>query len=271
MSENDAKVRKLWSVTTLIRHGVPKPQLVGWAAWFTARYAVEHHEELASIVRSDPEGAVKLIADARFRKTEKASERGTDVHAAAEMIALGGGDAKVVVGPEIEPYVEQVRRFFAEHEPEFVLAEAPVYNATLGYAGTLDAIVKIRGRKFLLDYKTTDKPPSARSRPPYPEVALQLCAYSRAEVVGLAEADRTTGANSRFYLFDPDAPNVPMPDVDGAMALMVSPYDYKLVPVRIDDSVWATFLAARDVALWSLETSKEALGRAVRPPLKNAA
>lgn len=258
MSE-EAK-RKLWSVTTLIGKGVPK-DLTGWAAWFTARYVVEHFHELAPLVTSDPEGATKLIADARYRRTEGAAARGTELHAAAELIALGDNP---LVATEIQPYVEQFRRFLADHEPEYLLSEAPVYNLTHGYAGTLDGLIRLRGRTFVLDYKTTDKPPSARSRPPYPEVAMQLCAYARAERVGLQEAERTTGRDSRFYLYDPEAPSEPMPNVDGALALMVSPFDYKLVPVRIDDSVWEKFLAACEVAEWSLETSKKALGPAIR-------
>jgi hypothetical protein len=257
-----ADKKKLWSVTTLIGKGVPK-DLTGWAAWFTARYVVENFDELAPLVKKDAPGATKVIADARYRRTEGASARGTELHAAAELMALGD---KPTVAPEIEPYVAQFQKFLDDHKPEYLLSEAPVYNLTHGYAGTLDGLIRLRGRTFVIDYKTTDKPPSARSRPPYPEVAMQLCAYSRAEFVGLQEAERTTGKDSRFYLFDAEAPHEPMPKVDGALALMVSPYDYKLVPVRIDDSVWEKFLAACVVADWSLETSKQALGPAIRAP-----
>jgi hypothetical protein len=250
--------RKLWSVTTLIGNGVPKPALVGWAARVVAEYAVDEREAWEKIAASDRDAAVSLLSQSRYRKTDKASARGVDVHAIVEQIALGD-DPEVPAG--IEGYVQQFRRFLADHEPTYLLAEAPIYNLELGYAGTLDAVVEIRGRKFVLDVKTTDKKPSARSRPPYPEVALQLAAYARAELVGLAAAERHTGSTSRYYVYDPTSPTEAMPEVEGAFALAISPYDYRLVPARIDDSIWSKFLAAREVALWMLESSKEALGR----------
>lgn len=260
--------QKLWSVTTLLSHGIPKPALVGWAARTVAEYAVDQREAWATLAETDRRGAIDLLKNSRFGTIEKASVRGTDVHALIEEIALGG-EPEVPAG--IEGYIEQFRRFLADHEPMYLLAEAPVYNLTYEYAGTLDAVVEIRGRKFVLDVKTTDKKPSARNRPPYKEVALQLVAYARAEFVGLDPPDRHTGQTSRFYVYDPSTPSEPMPEVDGAFALAISPYDYRLVPARIDDFAWQKFLAARETAMWMLDSSTELLGRPVRQPRKEAA
>lgn len=260
--------QKLYSVTTLLSHGIPKPALVGWAARTVAEYAVDQREAWVKIAEDDRGAAVKLLSDARWRRNEKAATRGTDVHALIEEIALGGEPEVPAV---ISGYIEQFRRFLADHEPTYLLAEAPVYNLTYEYAGTLDAVVEIRGRKFVLDVKTTDKKPSARNRPPYKEVALQLVAYARAEFVGLSPPDRHTGSTSRYYVYDPSTPSEPMPQVDGAFALAISPYDYRLVPARIDDSSWEKFLAVRETAMWMLDPSMELLGRPVRQPRKEAA
>ena len=61
-----------------------------------------------------------------------------------------------------------------------------VYSRTFGFAGTLDAICTIAGRRGLLDIKT------GRSGV-YPEVALQLAAYAHAD----------------FCVIDPNAPGRP--------------------------------------------------------------
>ena len=174
------------SVTTLIRDalGTSKP-LVEWNVTQAAEAAFDKINTLKAFAEDgDRDGAIKWLKDARWVKTDQAKARGTDIHNAAEALALG---TIPEVAPEIEPYVRQYQRFLEEFQPEFLLAEAPVYNTTIGYAGTLDAVANIQGSPVVADIKTTPHGPnSGRSRPPYPEVALQLTLYRRAELVGLA-------------------------------------------------------------------------------------
>lgn len=267
-----AESLSLWSATTLISNGLPKPALVGWAAKMTAEYALEHLDALKQLADSDRDGALKLLTGARFAKNSRAAARGTDVHTALEQIALG-------VVPQIDgeaaPYVDQFRRFLDEHKPEYLLAEAPVYNPEHGYAGTLDGVVQfpqpVKSGKcgpFVLDVKTTDKKKGPRvRRPPYPEVALQLTAYRRAQFVGLDAPVKVEKWSDRFYSFDPvETRKEPMIETEGGLCLVVSPYDYELVPIRTDEAVWQSFLHVAEAARWTLELSKAVVGKPVDVP-----
>lgn len=267
---------QLWSATTLISNGVPKPALVGWAAKMTAEYALDNLEVLGPLAQKDRAGALKLLTGARFARNDRAATRGTDVHAALEQIALG-------ITPKIEgeaaPYVEQFRKFLAEHQPEYLLAEAPVYNPEHNYAGTLDGVVTFpqpvkagKAGPFVLDVKTTDKPKRARKYgPPYPEVALQLTAYRNAKLVGLDAAVKVENKSDRFYSYDDQATRTaPMLETVGGLCLVVSPYNYELVPIRTDEVVWEAFLSVAASARWTLETSKRVVGNPILPPAQDA-
>lgn len=256
---------RLWSVTTLQGLGVPKGEaLTTWAAKTTAEAAVKMHAAIGELIAADctPE-AVDLLTGARFRTKRKAADRGDAIHRIAEKIALG---VPPVYNAERQPYVDQLERFLEDHRPAFKMAEAPVYNLTYQYAGTLDSIVDIDDvEDVLLDIKTTDKAPpeldpTVRSRPPYAEIALQMAAYARAEYVGLSPRVERTYFGRRYYHYDPSLEYVEMPAVTGALALVISPYDYTLTPVRIDDEIFETFLHAREIARWSVFTSRHVFG-----------
>jgi hypothetical protein len=237
----------------------------------TADYALDHWDVVGPLAQKDRAAARKLLTGARFARNEKAAARGSDVHDAIEKMALG---LVPKIEGEAEPYIEQFRRFMDEHRPEYLLAEAPVYNLTHDYAGTLDGVVQfaqpIKGGKagpFVLDVKTTDKKPGGRARrPPYPEVALQLTAYRRAELVGLDAAVKIENKSDRFYSYDDTTRTEPMIECEGGLCLVVSPYDYLLVPIRTDEVVWQSFLSVAESARWTLETSKKVIGRPIDPP-----
>lgn len=261
---------RMWSVTELIGGGIPKPQIGNWIARTTAETAVRKSAAWRAILEADGEdAAIGWLRDAQWRSSGKAADRGTAIHAAAQALVLG---APVPPDALEHAHVEQFMRFLADFKPEYLAAEAPVYNLTYRYAGTLDAIVKVAGRVCVLDYKTTDKGPEAKSRPPYAEVALQLAAYAHAECLGTGPANIAEIRRRRYYTFDPDNdPSTPLPRIDGALALMISPVDYELRPVRIDDSVWRSFLYACEVSRWMYETSRTALGGVIDPPKRNEA
>lgn len=260
---------RLWSVTTLLKLGLgTSDALVNWAVKTTAEYAVDQQPAWAPLASADRDAAVKVLTDARWQTTKKAAARGTDIHKAAEQLALG-------VTPEIHddvlPYVDQYRRFLDQFQPRFLMSEAPVYNPTHGYAGTCDGIMEVGGRTLLFDLKTTAHgPDSGKSRPPFGEVALQLCAYSRAEQVGLLSEMRYAGGK-RYYMYDPDAQHEPLPKVDGALCIVISPYDLMAVPVRVDDEVWRSFRHVMEAARWQVATSRNVFGPPITQPVKEVA
>lgn len=255
---------RLYSVTSLQKLACgTSDALVGWAVKETAGAAFDRHKILSQFVDdADREGAVKWLSQQRFQRSGAAMARGTDLHRAAEARALG---QEPKIADENVAYLEQYDRFLAEFQPEFVLAESCVYAPTYGYAGTLDAIVRIDGRTVVADIKTTPHGPnSEKMRPPYPEVALQLCMYRRSELVGLL-AERRYAAGKRYYVFDPDAEHEPMPETDGAVCIVISPEDYLVVPVRTDEEVWRYVRHMIEMARWNVSVSRNVFGPPVAP------
>lgn len=261
---------RLWSVTTLAKLalGTSDP-LVNWAVGTAAEYAIDNADIIGPLAQRDRAAAVKLIRDARWTSSGKAAARGTDVHKAAEALALGQT-------PDVEdhvlPYVDQYRRFLDQHAPTFLMSEAPVYSPTYGYAGTCDGIMELGGKRVVFDLKTTAHGPDAvtesgnpKARPPFPEVALQLVAYRRAELVGVLSEMRYA-SGKRYYVFNPDAHHEPMPETDGAVCIVISPFDCLCVPVRTDDEVWKSWRHVMETARWQVSTSRNVFGPPITAP-----
>lgn len=262
---------RLWSVTTLLDQGMGKGDaLIGWAARVVAERAYDRGATLQSFRDDDDrDGGVKFLTEARWEKVEKAAIRGTALHKAAEQMALG--QEPEGVADEHMPWVRQYVRFLEEHQPTFHMAEATVYNPSRRYAGTTDGIVELQGMPLIFDIKTTDKGPDARSRPPYPDVALQLAGYARAPHVAIGMGREQMSGGRRYYILEDASTLLPMPEVRGGVCLMVSPYDYELRTVAIDDEVWATFLHVIEVARWRLSISKRVIGPVISPAKKEEA
>jgi len=265
-----AEARRLWSVTALLKAGLGVGEnIVGWTAKVTAWRAYDDIEILQAYASKDQrDAAIKWLTDARWEKRNVAMAEGQDVHDVIEAYAYG---RKPELDDVMAPYDVQIRKFLEDHNPTFEAAEAPVYNLTFGYAGTMDLILVVDGKRVIVDAKTTTKDPNdpeVRSMPPYAEVALQLVAYARAERVGTSPAVVREKNRRRYYVYDPDLGYEPMPQLDGAMALVVSPYHYRFVPVAIDDEVWTAFGHVREAARWNLETAKRVIGPDITPKPK---
>lgn len=258
---------RLWSVTTLAKIGLgTSDPLVNWAVMTTAGAAYDKIGVLEAFVKEgDREGAVNWLKDQRWQKSGQAAARGTDLHTAAEALALG---QKPEVEDHILPYVHQYQQFLHDFRPTFLMAEAPVYHPTLGYAGTCDGILELDGQRLLFDLKTTDKAPdSGKSRPPYAEVALQMAAYRNAEWVGVLSEMRYA-SGKRYYIYDPDAAHEPMPETDGAICIVISPYDYMVVPVRTDAEVFKHFRHVMECARWQVTVSRNVFGPPIGAPTR---
>lgn len=223
---------------------------------------------------SDRDLAARWLKEAAQRHRDAAANRGSAVHALAEDLVLERArEAGVLLlegrplpdwDPALEPWMRSFVAFIQECEPEYLAAEATVFNRTEAYAGTLDAILRLpkladrfpgAGEPRVLDYKTgTDI---------YPEVAQQLAAYARGEFVGIRR----------------DWTEEPLPaglsTTDG-WCLHLQPARlrkdgtwetrYRLLPVAIGDKAWNAFLFARENYRWINETSREVLGKPVPRP-----
>lgn len=253
---------RFWSVTTLIKNGLPSPALTAWGMKAVAEYAVANHRTLQAMLEgvrirrtdgglaliTDPDrlqAAIDWLKGAPYRDRDRKADIGTAVHAAAEAHVLG------IEWPEptdeVAPYLTSFQAFLRDFEPVYEATEATVYNRSAKYAGTLDAIAHIPGRgKALIDYKTTGSGV-------YPEAALQLAAYRYAEFIGL-----------------PDGTEEPMPQVDGCAVLWLRPDGYDLIPVVADEQVFTAFRYCIETARWQEETSKGVIGQPLPVPTKEA-
>ena len=223
------------SVTSIVGC-LPKPALKFWAAKVVAEAAVEEFGTVAQMVASgNPSGATDYLKGAPRRSSGKAAKTGTDVHELCERIGRGEDPR---VHPDLAGFTDNYKRWIADFEVEFLEVEATAWSDTYDFAGTLDSVVMIDGEAVLIDIKTGQSGI-------WPDTALQLCAYSRADC-----------------LLAPNGERRPLPQIDAAAALHLRPDGYALTPIRaLGDDVFATFLALATVASWERETSKTVIGK----------
>lgn len=233
------KKNRYWSVTTIISGGLPKPVLVNWAKKVTAEYAVEHLESLNQLVADDPKGAIDWLKGAAFRQRDAAANLGTLVHEACEAHVLDKPYPEYTA--EQEPFMVSLEDWIKDFQPTFESVEAPCFSDKHRYAGTLDAIAVIDGKRYLLDYKT--------GKGVYPEVGLQLAAYRFSE----------------SFLGLPDGSEGPTPAVDECAVVHLRPEGYEFVPVRADQPVFESFLFCREVFRFMEELSKTVVGDPLIP------
>ena len=257
--------QSLWSVTTILSNGLPKPAIAGWQARTIAEFAVANHRTIAAMLETvrlrrtddgttylvtDPDAvtaAVEWLKNSPWRESERKMNLGSAVHAEAEAVQLGTPRPEPL--PTVAPFVESFRHFLDDFSPAIELTEATVFNVRESYAGTLDAIMTIGGRRLLIDFKT--------GKAIYPDVALQLAAYAHAEAV----------------LLD-DGTTEPMLPVDGAAALHLREYDptrpddrgYSLIPVDVSEPIFTAFKYVREVMRWMEDTSKGVLSQPMGTP-----
>jgi hypothetical protein len=219
------------SVTSVIDM-LPAPFLRAWNSKVTANAAVDNIEYVNELLMANKhEKARSWLKAAPERELHTAADTGDRVHKAIEDQILNPGSP---YDDDIEPFMQNFYQFCVQYEPEWLHVEKSVFSITHMYAGSFDAIANIRGKTTLVDFKTTRSGISAK-------VALQLAAYSRADV-----------------MFDDDIEH-PMPKVDAAAALWLRPEQWGLFPLRIDDDIFETFLALRRTFEWEARQSKTAM------------
>ncbi len=220
------------SVTTLLKHCVPKPALGVWKQKLTINAVFDHYDEL---IQMDNEKAVKK-ALALAESDNARAALGTEIHSFAEASAQGLALPKP--SNEAAPFFASYEAFQYDVQPEYLAVELPVFNRTYGYAGTADLYAKIKGKVCVIDIKT--------GRSIWPEVALQLAAYARSE----------------FALID--GVEAPSPVTQRGYVLHLSENGYELRRANIGDETFDAFLAAMDMWRWLREDAKFAIGGLVQ-------
>lgn len=234
---------------------LPKGFLQYWAAKLTAELAVDSLPFVEQMAARDRQGAVDYLKGAASRYTRIRADVGSKAHDLFERLIRG--EYVGAVHPDLEPYRALFVDFLAAVNPELIRAEDVAWSSRHEYAGSFDALIRIwvdeAGNPtpdrsgvsvvLLVDWKT--------SAATYADVALQLTAY--------AMADR---------LIAPDGSSVPMPEIDGAAVLHITPDGWALKPVRVDEEVFSFFLALRRVFDWDRDVSKTVIGKAIAASAK---
>jgi len=231
--------KPIQGVTTLIKGGLPAPQLTYWAAKSVAEFVADHDAEIEMMRGLPRQAMVAALKETPWAARDKAGVRGTDVHALAERLVAG---LEVEVPEHLAGHVEACVRFLDEWQPEPLVVEKPVAHRTHWWAGKPDLIARLPdGRTALLDWKTA-------ASGIYAETAFQLAAYSHAE----------------FYAPDPET-EVSLPQIDWCAAVHLTADGYEVVPVKADDEVYAQFRHLAHVARFA-KAAKEYVGEPLPRP-----
>ena len=169
-----------------------------WKVKMTAERAVKNIARLEEMSSWDEQEAIKWLSAASSDYASEAGDAGDRVHEALENYAYG---EPLKVDAEWE---KSVMDFLDTCDPEFLFAELSIFNPSIGYAGSLDAIAemtvpmdRISGEEergtYLVDYKTT------KSVYPF-ELGMQLAALAHGT-----------------YGLDDDNEPIFLPKLDGAV------------------------------------------------------
>ena len=147
------------SVTNVI--GIlDKPALPRWSAKMVAERAAQMKRSLSSMDDGD---IVDMLKAVPWQRSNRAAERGTDIHEylEARLNAWEPGELSV----DAEPYRAAADEWLGR-DIEIVATELTAFHPA--YAGTMDFVARIDGRLTIGDFKT--------SKAIYDEAALQLAA-----------------------------------------------------------------------------------------------
>ncbi|MGW6481270.1 hypothetical protein ACWGDS_25815 [Streptomyces sp. NPDC055059] len=258
---------KLRRVTTILSQGSTKGDVLAlWAANLVAETAFAN---LPALVNASlrPERRTEMydwLRRAPLRKKDERADIGSAVHSIIEAHVLGQPmPAELTDDPEMVPYLDNFLRFVEEWQVTFEASEMVVGNRTVGYAGTLDYLLRSPLIAAALgEYLGTVVPADALLmgdtktggeldvKGVYPEAALQMSAYRKAEVAWLR-----------------DGSTVPMPaSYSHGVVLHLRPEGYRLIPIACGDDVFAAFRIVQQAADWVSGLSKTVVGGALALP-----
>jgi len=225
---------------------LPKPFLAFWQAKMVAELAVDSLDFIQQMADRDRDGAVQYLKGAATRYTKTRARVGSEAHDLFERMIRGEYVGRV--HPDMVNYQRHFGQFLDAVQPELVRAEDVAWSDTHQYAGSFDAVLRLRldenGKPdpqgetamVMADWKT--------SKDTYPDVALQMSAYAHAD-----------------FIVDPAGNREAMPTFDGAVVLHITDSQAAFKPVRIDEAdVFAEFLGLRRTFDWVNRVSKTVLG-----------
>lgn len=253
--DEDRGGQRIPGVTTIVKDGMPKPQLMNWHANATADYTLDHWDELAALPASERLARMKK---GRYEFRDSAGDKGRLIHRCAEDLMDG---KKVAIPEGLEAYVRACVRFLNQFDLMPIMVETVVYSETDYYCGRPDVIGSVllpetpdfdyiprdeNGRSVgLFDWK------SAASGI-WGDLAYQLAPYRFAE----------------FALL-PDGEVTEVPQVDFCAGIHLRRDGrFSVDPVQVDRQQYEDFLVFKRVAEIA-ERTKGLVREPITPPLEN--
>ena len=142
--------------------------LLNWASRLCSDYLLS----LPVQKRTDEE--VKVAVNKHREKKEEAANIGTLAHAWAEEY-IKKGDVSFPDDPQVVNAVNGFIDWTSQHDIEWVASERFVYSNEYNYVGICDAIAVIDGKRYLVDFKTSNRIRKL-------EYGMQTSAYVKAYV-----------------------------------------------------------------------------------------
>jgi hypothetical protein len=160
------------SVTTIL--GIlDKPALIGWASNCAVDYIQENIEAIKDPL--DVHRGEQVLEQARkayANKRDDAASSGTQAHHAIEAYIHGLNPEEYLNTEQSKIAFQAFKSWEEKNHVEWLQTECEVVSENRGYAGRFDAIAKINGHVYLVDFKT--------SKGVWDEMRYQICAYRQA-------------------------------------------------------------------------------------------
>lgn len=200
------------SITTLLKV-LDKPALPRWASKSVAEHVAEF------VTKTVPEqklpwpqvqaylGNSDELKQVPWKYAEAKRDIGSNLHDIAEQVTGGVQVNPDVFADDLRPLVQSHLDFCATEQPEFHAMETGCFNRSIGYACTVDTIVRLPRLGDVLavmDYKT--------GKDVYDEAVIQVNAQRISEFVGLR-----------------DGTELPMPECKHNLVLLIQPSGWRLV------------------------------------------
>lgn len=94
----------------------------------------------------------EIYGDVSQYTLDQAAERGTKVHKATEVLDKYG---ECEIAEDIALYLKAYVQFVKDYSPEYICIEKAFASQEMRFAGTLDRVAIINGKRIIIDIKTS--------------------------------------------------------------------------------------------------------------------
>lgn len=159
---NHPATGKMMPSVTSILSLLPSPELQRWKEQKIINSCLNELEQINNLDRAL---AIRYLSEAPKRESHRAINEGIEIHKKIE-----NRNKKIEIKREDREFIRSYEALLEKHKITVQSSELRGFNTELGYAGTIDALASMGGKRILLDFKT--------GRKLYINAALQLVAYS---------------------------------------------------------------------------------------------